>query len=265
MEIATWLETMFVEIVGKNPIMQGFIGGIVITLLNTVGALAVLVWRKPSERFLDAALGFAAGAMLAASFTSLILPGIEYGGVLPVLIGILLGSFVLDYADHNVPHLHGIQGEEGGTSARIKAVWLFIIAITIHNMPEGLAVGVGFGSGDLRNAIPLMIAIGLQNIPEGLAVAASALSLGMGTYFYASIVGVRAGLVEIPLAVLGAWAVQIAQPILPYAMGFAAGAMLYVISDEIVPETHRKGHERLATFGTILGVVVMMFMDVVLG
>ncbi len=259
------IESWFVAIVGSNPIMQGFMGGVVITLLNSLGALAVLVWRKPSERFLDAALGFAAGAMLAASFTSLILPGIEYGGVLPVLTGVLLGALVLDYADHHLPHLHVVQGEEGGKSARIKAVWLFIIAITIHNMPEGLAVGVGFGSGDVRNAIPLMIAIGLQNIPEGLAVAASALSLGMGTYFYASIVGVRAGLVEIPLAIFGAWAVTIAQPILPYAMGFAAGAMLYVISDEIVPETHRKGHERLATFGTILGLVVMLFLDVTFG
>lgn len=260
------IESLFIAIAGNHPIMQGLVGGIVITLLNSIGALAVLVWRKPSERFLDTALGFAAGAMLAASFTSLILPGIEYGGILPVLIGVLLGAFVLDYADHNIPHLHGgIKGEEGGKTARIKGIWLFIIAITIHNMPEGLAVGVGFGSGDVGNAIPLMIAIGLQNIPEGFAVAASALSLGMGTYFYASVVGIRAGLVEIPLAILGAWAVTIAQPILPYAMGFAAGAMLYVISDEIVPETHRKGHERLATFGTILGVVVMLFLDVVLG
>jgi len=259
------IESLFVAIAGNNPIAQGLLGGIVITLLNSIGALAVLVWRKPSERFLDTALGFAAGAMLAASFTSLILPGIEYGGIVPVVIGVLLGALVLDYADHNMPHLHAVKGEEGGTSARIKAVWLFIIAITIHNMPEGLAVGVGFGSGDVRNAVPLMIAIGLQNIPEGFAVAASALGLGMGTYFYASVVGIRAGLVEIPLAILGAWAVTIAQPILPYAMGFAAGAMLYVISDEIVPETHRKGHERLATLGTILGVVVMLVMDVVLG
>ncbi|MCI0476045.1 MAG: ZIP family metal transporter [Anaerolineales bacterium] len=259
------IESLFVAVAGTNPIMQGLIGGIVITFLNSIGALAVLIWRKPSERFLDTALGFAAGAMLAASFTSLILPGIERGGILPVLIGVLLGAFALDFADHHMPHLHAVKGEEGGKTARIKAVWLFIIAITIHNAPEGLAVGVGFGSGDVQNAIQLMIAIGLQNIPEGFAVAASALGLGMGTYFYASLVGVRAGLVEIPLAILGAWAVQVAQPILPYAMGFAAGAMLYVISDEIVPETHRKGHERLATMGTILGVVVMLFMDVVLG
>ena len=241
------------------------LGGLVITLLNTLGALGVLVWRRPSERFLDGALGFAAGVMLTASFTSLILPGIEQGGILPVLLGLALGVLALDLADHFVPHLHLVKGHEGRFTERIKAVWLFIIAITIHNMPEGLAVGVGFGSGDLSNAVKLMLAIGIQNIPEGLAVAISALGAGMGAYFYASLVGIRAGLVEIPLAVLGAWAVGLARPLIPYAMGFAAGAMLYVISDEIVPETHRKGHERLATLGTLLGVVVMLYLDVALG
>lgn len=260
------IETLFTTLAGSNPILLGLLGGIAITFLNSIGALAVLVWRKPSERFLDTSLGFAAGAMLAASFTSLILPGIKHGGILPVLIGILLGALALDLADHHMPHLHAIKGTEGGgQTSRIKAVWLFVLAITLHNMPEGLAVGVGFGAGDIPNAVKLMMAIGLQNIPEGLAVAVSALSLGMGTYFYASVVGIRAGLVEIPLALFGAWAVQMAQPILPYAMGFAAGAMLYVISDEIVPETHRKGHERLATLGTIIGVVVMLYLDVVLG
>ncbi len=226
------VDLIFVKATGGNPILQGLIGGIIITLMNTFGALFVLFWRKPSERFLDTALGFAAGVMLTASFTSLILPGIEQGGFLPT---------------------------------RLRAVWLFIIAITIHNAPEGLAVGVGFGSGNLDNALKLMLAIGIQNIPEGLSVSVSALSAGMGAHFYACFVGIRAGLIEIPLALLGAWAVHIAKPILPYAMGFAAGAMLYVISDEIVPETHRKGHERWATFGTILGVLVMLYLDVMLG
>ncbi len=234
-------------------------------LMNMIGALLVLVLRKPSEKLLDAALGFAAGVMLTASFTSLILPGITYGGIGSVLVGIVLGVFVLDLADHVIPHLHVVMGREGQYTARIKAVWLFILAITLHNMPEGLAVGVGFGSGDLPNALKLMLAIGIQNIPEGLAVSVSALNAGMGSYFYASLVGVRAGLVEIPLALFGAWAVQLAAPLLPYAMGFAAGAMLYVISDEILPETHRKGHKRLATFGTMLGVIVMLYLDIALG
>lgn len=258
-------EQIFVSLAGSNGIVQGVAGGVVIALLNTLGALAILVWRKPSERFLDGALGFSAGVMLTASFTSLILPGIQYGGIWPVLIGMTLGVVLLDLSDHIVPHLHTVSGHEGYPTARVRSVWLFIIAITLHNMPEGLAVGVGFGSGDLANALKLMLAIGIQNIPEGLAVSFSALSAGLGATFYASLVGVRAGLVEIPLALFGAWAVSVAQPILPYAMGFAAGAMLYVISDEIVPETHRKGHERTATLGMMLGAAVMLYLDVTLG
>ncbi len=252
---------------GQPPALQGLFGGLVTTALNTLGALAVLVWRHPSERFLDGALGFAAGVMLTASFTSLIIPGVELGGVGPVLAGILLGVVFLDLADRYIPHLHLIvrREREGKGAERLKAVWLFIIAITLHNMPEGLAVGVGFGSGKLGDALSLTLAIGIQNIPEGLAVSVSALGAGLGTLFYASVVGIRAGLVEIPLAVLGAWAVGLVRPIVPYAMGFAAGAMLYVISDEIIPATHRKGHERLATWGLILGALVMLYLDVALG
>ncbi len=258
------LGRILVEIAGGNPILLGLLGGLVITALNTLGALLVLVWRNPSDEFLDAALGFAAGVMLTASFTSLILPGIHFGGVWPVMIGIALGALVMDRVDQLVPHLHPVKGAEGPAS-RMRAVWLLILAITLHNMPEGLAVGVGFGSGDIPNAVALMLAIGLQNIPEGLAVSVSALNAGMGSYFYAGLTGIRAGLVEIPLAICGAWAIQLAQPMLPYAMGFAAGAMLYVISDEIIPETHRKNHERMATFGTMVGALVMLYLDVALG
>lgn len=255
----------FLHHIGTNPVMHGLIGGLVITLLNTFGALFVLFVTKISDKFLDSALGFAAGVMLTASFTSLILPGIEYGGIWPVIVGMILGVVFLDFADRYIPHMHFIAGKEGGASDRIKAVWLFIIAITLHNMPEGLAVGVGFGSGKLNEAFTLMIAIGLQNIPEGLAVSISSLNAGLGKRFYASLVGIRAGLVEIPLAILGAWAVVTMKVILPYAMGFAAGAMLYVISDEIIPETHRKGHERAATMGIMAGALVMLYLDVTLG
>ncbi len=259
------LETVVDFAASLTPVWQGLMGGLVITAMNMAGALAVLVWRKPSDRSLDLALGFAGGIMLAASFTSLILPGIKAGGLLPVLAGILLGALFLDQADHWLPHFHPIMGREGQPTTRLRAVWLFILAITLHNLPESLAVGVGFGSRDFSNAVKLMLAIGIQNIPEGLAVSVSALNAGLGTYFYASLAGVRAGLIEIPMALLGAWAVQMAGPLLPYAMGFAAGAMLYVLSDEIVPETHRKGHERLATLGTIAGVLVMLYLDVSLG
>jgi ZIP family zinc transporter len=259
------LVVFFSGLAQLNPIWQGLLGGLTITALNMLGALAVLVWRKPSEKILDTSLGFAAGVMLTASFTSLILPGIAAGGIWPVLIGIVLGALVLDVTDHVMPHLHAVMGPEGGSTTRIRAVWLFILAITLHNMPEGLAVGVGFGSGHFADAVKLMLAIGIQNLPEGLAVSVAALNAGMGTRFYAGWAGIRAGLIEIPMALLGAWAVQAAAPLLPYAMGFAAGAMLYVISDEIVPETHRKGHERLATMGTMLGVMVMLYLDITLG
>jgi ZIP family zinc transporter len=246
-------------------VLQGLIGGLIITAFNMAGALLVLLVRRVSDAFLDVSLGFAAGVMLSASFTSLILPGIEYGGVLPVLAGIAIGAAVLGVSDLVIPHTHFFAGKEGAKSKRIMGVWLFIIAITLHNMPEGLAVGVAFGSGNLKDAVLLMFAIGIQNIPEGLAVSLSSISAGLGSRFYAMLVGVRAGLVEIPLAVLGAWAVHAVKPLLPYAMGFAAGAMIYVISDEIIPETHRKGHERGATIGTLVGLCMMLYLDVTLG
>ncbi|NBC95379.1 MAG: ZIP family metal transporter [Deinococcus-Thermus bacterium] len=267
----TGLETWITATFGTDPIVLGLLGGTVIATFNLIGALAIVAWRNPTARQLDGALGFAAGVMLAASFTSLILPGIEIGGLLPVMLGLALGVAVLDRADAWVPHVHVLVTGRAradaapGGSGRLTSVILFIVAITLHNMPEGLAVGVGFGGGQLTEAVALMFAIGLQNVPEGLAVAVAARNAGMGGLWYAAFVGARAGVVEIPLALFGAWAVSIAQPILPYAMGFAAGGMLYVISDEIIPETHGRGHERVATLGTMVGVVVMLSLDVALG
>ncbi len=266
------LEETFVRLVGTNPVVQGLVGGVVIAGLNLFGAVLVLVYRNPSERLLDGALGFAAGVMLAASFTSLIIPGIEHpaGGVVPVLVGLVAGALVLDQADRWVPHVHvlvtgRVREDRQGMTDRRASVILFIVAITLHNMPEGLAVGVGFGSGDVANALALMLAIGVQNVPEGLAVSVAAINAGFDRLFYAALTGIRAGLVEIPLAVAGAAAVAVATPLLPYAMGFAAGGMLFVISDEIIPETHVRGNERVATTGTMLGVVVMLYLDVALG
>lgn len=272
-----WFVDLFLRIAGPNPVVQGLVGGLFIALLNVLGALVVLVWRRPSQRSLDAALGFAAGVMLSASFTSLILPGIDIGGLWPVCIGIVLGVIVLDRADAWVPHVHVLvtgrlrpdEAQDAGgkedRSNRLTAVLLFVVAITLHNVPEGLAVGVGFGSGQVREALALMLAIGIQNIPEGLAVSVAARNAGLGGRWYAVLTGIRAGAFEIPAAVLGAWLVTIAEPLLPYAMGFAAGAMLYVILDEIVPETHGRGHERVATLGTMFGVVLMLVLDVALG
>ncbi|WP_205596854.1 ZIP family metal transporter [Halostella salina] len=269
----------FVELFGSDPVVHGFVGGLFIATLNLVGASLVFVWRNPSERSLDGVLGFAAGVMLAASFTSLIIPGIETysgGDPIPVLLGVALGAVALDRSDVLVPHAHYLVTGRRRTDAanpseslpvddkRLAGVVLFVLAITIHNMPEGLAVGVGFGSGDPAAAIPLMLAIGIQNIPEGFAVSVAAVNAGLDRRFYAAVAGIRAGVVEIPLAVLGAFAVQRVSALLPYAMGFAAGAMLFVISDEIVPETHTRGNERVATLGTILGTIVMLYLDIAL-
>jgi len=271
---------LFVRVVGTDPIVQGFVGGLFIALLNLFGASLVLVWRDPSERALDGALGFAAGVMLAAAFTSLIIPGIEQysgGDPLPTLVGVALGALFLDQADRLVPHAHYLLTGRRRTDAanpgdslpvldeRLGAVVLFVLAITLHNMPEGLAVGVGFGSGNVDEAIPLMLAIGIQNVPEGLAVSVAAINAGLDRRSYAVFAGIRSGVVEIPLAVLGAVAVSVVEPLLPYAMGFAAGAMLFVISDEIVPETHTRGYERIATMGTMAGVIVMLYLDISLG
>jgi ZIP family zinc transporter len=278
--VVTASET-FVRLVGTDPVVHGLVGGVVIALLNLLGASLVLVWRDPSRRALDGALGFAAGVMLAAAFTSLILPGIEIysgGDPVPTLVGVALGALFLDRADGLVPHAHYLVTGRRRVDAnappderlgidpeRLGPVVLFVLAITLHNVPEGLAVGVGFGSGDVAGAIALMLAIGVQNVPEGLAVSVAAVNAGLDRRAYAAFAGARAGAVEIPLAVAGAVAVQIARPLLPYAMGFAAGAMLFVISDEIVPETHAGGHERVATLGTMLGAIVMLYLDVSLG
>lgn len=268
---------LFYAVAGTDPVVQGLFGGAFIATMNLVGAVAVGLWRSPGQRALDAALGFAAGVMLTASFTSLILPGIDHGGLLPVLVGIALGLVVLDRADAWVPHVHVLitgrlrrdAAQEAGTAegrrSRLSAVLLFIVAITLHNLPEGLAVGVGFGSGRVSDALALMLAIGIQNVPEGLAVAVAARNAGMGGRRFAMLTGIRAGFFELPAAVFGAWLVSAAAPLLPYAMGFAAGAMLFVILDEIVPETHTRGHERLATVGTMVGVVVVLVLDVALG
>lgn len=233
-------------------------------LLNMFGALPIFFIKKMPQKAIDIGLGFAAGVMLGASFTSLIIPSIQNYGLLQTLLGIVLGALVIALSDQLLPHMHFIIGKEGLASKRLKAIWLFIVAITIHNMPEGLAVGVGFGSGNVKEASTLMLAIGFQNMPEGLSVAFSLISAGSYGRLLAFLIASVSGFIEPPLSLLGAFSVSIAETILPYAMGFAAGAMLFVISDEIIPETHRLGHQRLASYGLMVGIVVMLTLDVML-
>jgi ZIP family zinc transporter len=251
-------------------VATGLLASFLAGLATGVGALPAIFFKNVPDRVLNTALGGAAGVMLAASSFSLIVPGIEHGnllwpgyGVYVVAFGILLGAFCLDLVDRLLPHEHFILGREG-PSSRMKRIWLFIIAITIHNFPEGLAVGVGFGGGDIANGTSLAIGIGLQNMPEGLAVALPLLGLG---YSRLKAIGIATltGLVEPVGGLLGVGAVTVFQPILPLGLAFAAGAMLFVISDEIIPETHAKGRSRLATFGIIIGFVIMMSLDNLLG
>jgi ZIP family zinc transporter len=242
-------------------------------LATAVGALPILLVRKVSQALQDTLLGFAAGVMLAASFFSLIVPGLNYAqaafGSRPwaaalIAAAVLSGAAAMALINRAVPHEHFLLGRGGPQTTALRRSWLFVFAITLHNFPEGLAVGVGFGSGDMARAMTLAIGIGLQNMPEGLAVAAALAGLNYSRLFAVAIGGAT-GLVEPVAGLLGAAAVSVFQPLLPWGLGFAAGAMIFVISNEIVPETHRHGHESMATAGLMIGVVLMMVLDVVFG
>lgn len=248
----------------------GLVASTLAGLATGLGALPVLFIKKVPEKVLNTLLGGAAGVMLAATSFSLIVPGIEHGtrmwgnwGVAVVAGGMLLGAIVLDRIDKMIPHEHFVSGHEGPPT-KMKRIWLFIIAITIHNFPEGLAVGVGFGSGDFGAGTSLAIGIGLQNMPEGLAVAFPLIALGYNKW-KAFGIALATGMVEPIGGLFGAGSVTLFAPMLPIGLAFAAGAMLFVISDEIIPETHRKGKSRSATFGVMVGFVVMMAMDNLLG
>lgn len=256
-----------------SPVFLGFIGSLVAGLMTAAGAVPVLFGKTPSRGIRDMSLGFAAGVMLSASFFSLIVPAIEaaadrYGeGVVPAsiaVIGILAGMGLVAWLNEVLPHEHFTTGREGPDSAALRQIWLFIIAITIHNFPEGLAVGVGFGAHGLSGGMPLAIGIGLQNLPEGLAVAVALLGEGYSRLRAWGIAALT-GLVEPIGGAIGATVITVSKPFLPWGLAFAAGAMLYVISHEIIPETHRSGHQKKATLGFAIGLVVMLFLDVWLG
>ena len=238
-------------------------------LMTALGAVPVFFTKNVSQKLLDVMLGFAAGIMLSATCFSLVMPSIEYGGgdfkaVMITSAGIVLGAFIIDMIDKFSPHEHLIDKRREGVSSSLSQIWLFIIAITIHNFPEGMATGGGFGTENIGDGLALALGIGIQNMPEGLAVA---LSLMREKYSvkYAFIVAALTGLVEPVGAVLGFGLVNIFKPVLPVVLASAAGAMLFVICDEIIPETHSKGYEREATYGIIFGFVIMMVLDILLG
>ncbi|CAG7856881.1 hypothetical protein MCAMS1_01540 [biofilm metagenome] len=252
-------------IFGKVVVI-GFIASILAGLATGLGALPAVFFKDISNNLFSSLLGAAAGVMLAATAFSLLVPGIDFGnalwpgkGIYVVSAGMLLGAFFLHYADHQLPHPH-LDSVIDPHLDSYRKIWLFVIAITIHNFPEGMSVGVSFGSGDMKNGIVLAIAIALQNIPEGLAVALPLISLGYNRW-RAVAVATATGLVEPVGGLLGISMVTLFQPILPIAMGFAAGAMLFVISEEIIPETHSKGRSRYATYSLMTGFIVMMIID----
>lgn len=205
--------------------------------------------------------------MLAASFFSLLLPAIEYGearfgddrvAVAVVIVGFLCGAAALFVLHRHLPHEHFLSGHEGPDTEALSRIWLFVIAITMHNFPEGMAVGVGFAGGDVANGVALATGIGIQNIPEGLAVAVSLITVGY-TRLCAFLVAFLTGLAEPVGGLFGSVAVSIAGPMMPWMLAFAAGAMLFIISDEIIPETHRRGFENLATASLLVGFACMMY------
>ncbi len=230
------------------------------------GAVLGFLFKKVSHKFEDIVLGFAAGIMLAAAVIGLILPSLESGknAVLITSLGILCGAFCLNLIDKIVPHIHRFVGGEKeahpNSNAKLNKILLFVLAIAIHNLPEGIAAGVGFGSGDISGAITVAAGITLQNIPEGMIIIAPMLAVGISkkrTFLIAA----ATGLVEVIGTFIGYFAVSISTAILPFALSFAGGTMLYVISDEMIPETHSHGNERGATYSLLIGFCLMLLLD----
>ena len=237
-------------------------------LATVFGSLIGFLFRKISHTFSDIVLSFAAGVMLAAAVIGLILPSVEYsdGNLLVAVLGIFAGALSLNLFDKFTPHLHRLVGNEDEThnNENLNRVLLFVMAIAIHNLPEGIAAGVGFGSGDTSRALMIAGGIALQNIPEGMVIIAPMLAAGV-TPRRTFICAVFTGLIEVVGTLLGFFAVSVSATILPFALAFAGGTMLYVISDEMIPETHAHGHQRGATYALLVGFCVMLISDVLLG
>ena len=233
------------------------------------GSVLGFAFKNMSHKFSDIVLSFAAGVMLSASILGLILPSLEFGGKYGILItiaGIFVGAICLNLIDKLVPHLHRLTGinTEHQADSHTNKILLFVIAIAIHNLPEGIAAGVGFGSGDISQALIIAGGIALQNIPEGMVIIAPMLSAGIKpsrTFLIAS----ATGFVEVIGTLIGYFSVSISTAILPFALSFAGGTMLYIISDEMIPETHAHGNERASTYALLIGFCLMLLTDTILG
>lgn len=233
------------------------------------GALIGFVFKNISHKFSDIVLSFAAGVMLAAAVLGLVIPSLEYGGKYGIIItvaGIFAGAVCLNLIDRMVPHMHKIAGVDAEVhrDANLNKVLLFVMAIAIHNLPEGIAAGVGFGSENTSQAIMIAGGIALQNIPEGMVIIGPMLAAGVAPQ-KTFLIAMATGIVEVVGTLIGYFAVSIASFILPFALAFAGGTMLYVVSDEMIPETHAHGNERGATYALLVGFCVMLISDVLLG
>ncbi len=238
---------------------------------SVIGALIGFCFKKISHKMSDIILSFAAGVMLAASVIGLILPSLEYGGKYQIIVtiaGIFCGAFCVNIIDKIVPHLHKLTGIDDEAhpekQQNINKVLLFVIAIAIHNLPEGIAAGVGFGTGDVKQALLIAGGIALQNVPEGMVIIAPMVSLGI-SHKRTFLIAVATGVIEVIGTLFGYFAVSISNAILPFALAFAGGTMLYVISDEMILETHAHGSERQATYSLIIGFCLMLVFDTFLG
>ena len=236
---------------------------------TVIGAVIGFLFKGISHKFSDIVLSFAAGVMLAAAVLGLIIPSLDYGGELGLLItvlGIFSGALCLNLIDKLVPHLHKLAGAdiESHKNTNLSKVLLFVTAIAIHNLPEGIAAGVGFGSGDTTQALIIALGIALQNIPEGMVIIGPMIAAGVKPG-RTLLLAIMTGLVEVVGTLIGYFAVSVASAILPFALAFAGGTMLYVISDEMIPETHAHGHERGATYALLVGFCLMLITDVLLG
>ncbi len=237
-------------------------------MATVIGALIGFVFKKVSHAFSDIVLSFAAGVMLSAAVVGLILPAVEYGGKYGVWItvaGIFVGAVALNLLDKLVPHLHRLVADDQTTpSADLHRVLLFVSAIAIHNLPEGIAAGVGFGAGDTSRALMIAGGIALQNIPEGMVIIAPMLAAGISGR-KTLVCALLTGVVEVIGTLIGYFAVSFSTAVLPFALAFAGGTMLYVVSDEMIPETHAHGFQRGATYALLVGFCLMLVSDVLLG
>ena len=236
---------------------------------TVIGAVIGFLFKKISHKFSDIVLSFAAGVMLAAAVLGLILPSLEYGGkwgIVMTVAGIFAGALCLNLLDRLVPHLHKMAGVDGEAhdNANLSKVLLFVLAIAIHNLPEGIAAGVGFGAGDTNHALLIAGGIALQNIPEGMVIIGPMLAVGVKPA-RTFVIALMTGVIEVVGTLIGYFAVSVSTAILPFALAFAGGTMLYVVSDEMIPETHAHGHERGATYALLVGFCVILISDVLLG